>query len=353
MVDSRRPGGVWLAEGPKKEPQVADPRAAADDDEPTFAELAVAERTQTPPAKQTDTRPAKPPEVPPARLAMRSDPLPRFATRSAPPAHHSEVWLAKHTELLPAKHADAPPISHANAELARISKKFGVDIVAAKPVFPVKSWYGRITGKPADAAEIDRYAPLFMREFDLYPADLVRRARLKRVVLCKALCFAGQLRAAIPDFEHNTLYLDVVRGGRNPLYLCKVLHHEFFHIIDYRDDGHLYEDARWSSLNRLGFKYGTGGKNAQKISTASLLTDKFPGFLNYYSTTGVEEDKAELFANLVVNSAYVEGRAKTDQVIKKKVQALRELAARFCSDVNDQFWERARKTEALRRTMNN
>lgn len=228
--------------------------------------------------------------------------------------------------------------------MTEIEQVYRIQIESAKPVFPVATTYGKIEGRAADAEEIDRYAALFSREFSLYPPALMKLAGLKRVVLCKRLSFAGQLRAAIPDFEHETLYLDVIRGGWQPLYLCKVLHHEFFHMVDYRDDGLLYEDKPWASLNRSTFKYGTGGKNAQRVSEACTLTDKYPGFLNYYSTTGVEEDKAELFANLIVEPEYVEGRAQTDPVLKAKVQALRALMASFCPDLNGQFWERARKT---------
>jgi len=245
-----------------------------------------------------------------------------------------------------------PVVVHARSRLAKpglakIGTTYNIRIVTAKPVFPVKTWYGRIDGKGAAANEIERYAVLFGREFTLYPPALVQRSRLKRVVLCKDLSFAGQLRAAIPDYQHETLYLDVVRGGFDPLYLCKVIHHEFFHVIDYCDDGQLYEDKHWASLNPTGFKYGTGGKNAQLVSTASVLTDEFPGFLNYYSTTGVEEDKAELFANLMVDPTYVEGRVRTDRVLKAKVQALKELVARFCPDVNELFWEKTRKTRRV------
>ena len=237
----------------------------------------------------------------------------------------------------------APFVGNSRALFAQIGQTYDISIVAADPVFPVKTTYGKIEGHVADADEIDRYAALFAREFTLYPRSLIKRSGLKRVVLCKDLAYAGQLRGAIPDFEHDTLYLDVIRGGYDRKYLCKVIHHEFFHMIDYRDDGLVYEDKQWSSLNRPDFKYGTGGKNAQLVADAQVLTDKFPGFLNYYSSTGVEEDKAELFANLIVDEDYVEHRTRTDRVLRAKVQALKELMAKFCPDVDEPFWEKAGK----------
>ena len=60
--------------------------------------------------------------------------------------------------------------------------------------------------------------------------------------------------------------------------------------------GRLIPVFRWDALKPKDFKYGSGGKNAQDISTTSLLTEKYPGFLNHYSTTAVEEDKAEVLA---------------------------------------------------------
>jgi hypothetical protein len=224
--------------------------------------------------------------------------------------------------------------------LAEIARRDKIEIVALGHT-SVATTHGKIDGRPATGDEIDAYSDLFISEFSLYPQSLIKQCSLERVVLCKTLSFDGQLRAAIPDFEHETLYLDVLRGGYDRLYLRRVLHHEFFHIIDYRDDGDVYEDKQWKALNPPGFKYGTGGKNSQDWAGAGELTAAFPGFLNYYSTTGVEEDKAEVFANLIVNSEYVTWRANTDRVVRAKVQLLKKLLAKFCPEVDEAFWTAA------------
>ena len=77
-----------------------------------------------------------------------------------------------------------------------------------------------------------------------------------------------------------------------------------------------------------------------------MLTDKFPGFLNHYSTTGVEEDKAEIFANLIVEPEVVKKRAETDAVLQSKVAQMRELLAAFCAEMNDDFWKKAQVSPA-------
>jgi len=229
-------------------------------------------------------------------------------------------------------------------ELKELESAYKIEIVTACPTFPVKTTYGAIDGAAADDESLEPYAGLFSAEFGLYPTNLIKRAQLKRVVLCKNLSYIGQRRGAIPDWEHDTLYLDVEFGAHSKPYLRKAIHHEFFHIIDFRDDGMVYQDERWSSLNPTAFRYGNGGKSARG-NGESVLTDKYPGFLNHYSTTGVEEDKAEVFANMIVDYAYVQNRALNDRVIKAKVERMRELLASFCPEMNAKFWENAKKVE--------
>lgn len=229
------------------------------------------------------------------------------------------------------------------AGLVGFTKNYKIEVVHEKPTFPVQTTHGAIDGKPAGQVAVGSYLKRFLPEFGLYPPSLPRRAQLKRIVFCSELSFAGQRRSAIPDFEHDTLYLDVKSGSANHSYQRKGIHHEFFHLVDYRDDGLVYEDERWKSLNPSTFKYGTGGKNAQDMPETSLLTDQYPGFLNHYSTTGVEEDKAEMFANLIVDSTYVAERIKTDKVLKSKVERMKTLMLQFCPEVEEKFWEKAGK----------
>jgi len=229
------------------------------------------------------------------------------------------------------------------AELARLADACAIEIVTENPTFPVESKHGVINGKPARQATFQSYAQLFVPEWSLYPPELVRRAKLKRIVFCEELTFAEQRRGAIPDYEHDTLYFDVTaRGSNSPSYRRKVIHHEFFHVIDYADDGLVYEDKTWAALNPPDFKYGDGGRAAQGNENMSVLTDKRPGFLNLYSTTGVEEDKAEMFANLLVDFAYVERRTRKDEVLLAKAERMRTLLAEFCPDMNDEFWKTVR-----------
>lgn len=173
------------------------------------------------------------------------------------------------------------------------------------------------------------------REFKSYPSTLFQQAGCTRIVLCTKLAYAGQLRAAIPDWEHNTLYIDTQRGATSPGYPEHVLHHEFFHLIDHADDGDVYSDATWAALNPTTFRYGNGGVNAQTTRNTGVLTDNIPGFLTHYATTGVEEDKAELFAFSITHTDYITARLKTDTVLAAKVIRLKTILKNLCPDAKD------------------
>ena len=226
-------------------------------------------------------------------------------------------------------------------EFAIVGSTYDLEIVSESLGFPHSTSWGPIDGQSAALTDLQRYQPLFCQEFSLYPKSLVRKTKLRRIVLCQELKFSGQRRYAIPDFEHDTLYLDVGTNDQPAIYLRKVIHHEFFHIIDYRDDGLLYEDERWKSLNRPDFKYGKGGATALGNPTTGKLTTEYAGFLTHYSTTGVEEDKAEVFAHLIVNAAAVADRATRDEVLAGKVIRMKSLVQTYCPAADPGFWLRA------------
>jgi len=194
----------------------------------------------------------------------------------------------------------------------------------------VQAGGGFITCEPSSFDDALDSAVRIQREFKDYPKHLFERAGCNRIVLCTKLAYTGQLRAAIPDWEHNTLYIDTQRGAKSPGYPEHVLHHEFFHLIDHADDGDVYNDATWKALNPIGFRYGNGGVNAQTTRNTGALTDSIPGFLTHYATTGVEEDKAELFAFSITHKDYIATRIRTDATLAAKITRLQAILNNLC-----------------------
>lgn len=232
-------------------------------------------------------------------------------------------------------------------DLYKIAAAYEVEIVAIDPQFPVETTGGKINGKKVGRRTIEAYADLFASEFSIYPPGLVKRTRIKRFVFCRNLTHADMRLGGLPDYAHDTIYLNIgygaylniTHGANMNGYLRRSIHHEFFHVIDYYDDGAVYRDRAWELLNPAKFSYGNGGRSAQHIKNTLVLTEKYPGFLNHYSTTGVEEDKAEIFSNMIIRPDYIDVRCKTDPVVRAKVRQMKSLTNHFCHQFDKRFWE--------------
>lgn len=162
---------------------------------------------------------------------------------------------------------------------------------------------------------------------------------LRRIILCRYLSVGGQRRAAVPDFDDGTLYFDVALGRHSEAYQREGIHHEFFHMVDHSDDGIIKRDEEWQAVNPEGFRYGPGGWIYQDDAQAHVASVDVPGFLNRYSTSGVEEDKAEVFAHMMVAYKAIQVQSKKDPVLAKKVVMMKERIRHLCGDMDDAFWE--------------
>jgi hypothetical protein len=198
----------------------------------------------------------------------------------------------------------------------------GVVRLRADRAFALHLGNGLVEGDPAPAAALDRASRIVDAELARYAPELLHRAGLARVLFTATLRERGRAIPSLPNCA-GTLLLDV---DAPDAFLRRLVHHEVFHFIDLADDGVVRRDARWESLNERFFVYGDGGRSTRD-PRATSLTDTLPGFLNAYSLSGVEEDKAEVFSFLMTSPREVARLAKDDRVLTSKLALLREQLA--------------------------
>lgn len=224
-----------------------------------------------------------------------------------------------------------------SANFADVARASGLALeIVRKP----QSWQGRgykVEIQAPDLAALTKYEKLFVMEWSRYPASLFQKAKVTRLVIGSRLAMNGQFRAAVPAFETGTMYYDAEMGNHRPDYQRVVIHHELFHMIDQRM-GQMRRDPEWLALNPPDFKYGSGGHNVRDLG-AGELTDKLPGLLTPYAGSAVEEDKAELFAHLLVSPNFVSNRTNKDSVLDKKIRLLKRRMSTFDPNLNDDFWQ--------------
>jgi hypothetical protein len=179
---------------------------------------------------------------------------------------------------------------------------------------------------PSLKEDLDFFMPLFFLEFLIYPRSFIKKMELGKLVFINSLNFATkeyeQYRPACPEY-YKTMALYYCTKERSKSYIKTVLHHELFHYVDYMDNK-TYEDPKFYKLNYPGFKYGRGGAYEREWKP---LDPSVKGFLNFYSTTGIEEDKAEIYQHLINNP---ENAFKIEEkIIKSKVYYIANFLKNF------------------------
>jgi hypothetical protein len=181
------------------------------------------------------------------------------------------------------------------------------------------------------------YLPLLTTELSVYPDQVFRTGGLREVVICGRLTVDGKSRMATYDLDQGILYVVATGPREQREYGRKLIHHEFFHMIDFNDDGR-YADPKWERLNEPGFRYGSGGETMQSDPAAGLPDVTLAGFLNTYSRSGVEEDKAEIFAYMMTDPKLAEARGASDPIISAKLREMARILQRFCPSLDERFW---------------
>lgn len=209
----------------------------------------------------------------------------------------------------------------------QIENKFSTCLDILNPL-EIKLWNIKFEKLSADDfIELSRYMELFRTEFNKYPVEFVKKTRLERIAFVKNLSNQNVKVSALPDALTKTLYFDIYQGNYDKVYEKRVIHHEYYHMIEYALHGtYYYRDPNWISFNRKGFTYGSGGSSpsCQKYGTGALIHPQI-GFINNYSTCGIEEDRADIFGTLLTDEErdLVFRFALSDSILSNKINYMR------------------------------
>lgn len=231
----------------------------------------------------------------------------------------------------------SPAKPSARERFAAVAAEYGMEIVIVDAHKEEKRSGFNITAEPVSDDVLERYIPIFEKEWRRYPRSLMVRTHIGKVVIGADVKVLGQPRAAVPDFTPGWYWLDAQVGQRIPRYGKHVLHHDFFHMIDDRDSPDGRRDKVWEELNPPTVKYGKGGWFMQKGNVGALRED-LPGFLTEYATSAVEEDKAEIYGHLLGSPTFVRKRVAADPVISAKVARIKELVKTFEPTMDEAWW---------------
>lgn len=202
-------------------------------------------------------------------------------------------------------------------EHGRAADAIGVQLWRATNAFRLDLAGGRLSGAAAGADA--RVARIVIEELSRYPGGFLRAHRFRRVLLCSGLEEAGVKIPSLPNLEQS-LVLDV---DAPDAFLRRLLHHEVFHFMDYTADDQVTRDPEWEALNDRYFVYGFGGRFMRDGAT-SRFGSGGAGFVTEYAKSGLEEDKAETFAFLLVSPGSMQRQTQRDPRLDAKARHLRQ-----------------------------
>ncbi len=192
--------------------------------------------------------------------------------------------------------------------LKKVSKPYNIKIYYRK--FIPSSYSRRHTTfkylTKNDDNNLIKFSIILYEAWSKYPVDFVKKTNIKAIALVTNMKVVGQKRMAMPDAYGEVLYVDINCVDYGKQYSEHIIHHEYYHMIEQEFNGSMYyKDPNWKLLNKKGFLYGRGGRF---MRDSKLTWKKHPklGFVNGYSTSGLEEDKAEVFAHLLTTGEFKE-----------------------------------------------
>ncbi|MDH5409637.1 MAG: hypothetical protein OEY00_13580 [Gammaproteobacteria bacterium] len=216
-----------------------------------------------------------------------------------------------------------------------------------------RTYWGRYK-LTANNNELLAYMKMMQAEMKKYPPGYFVKSRASNMCLGENLSVNRITVAAMPAPENNILLYSVARevsGKRKPYklgYLTNTFHHELFHNTDYAIWGmHYYKWNKWHTLNTPGFKYAGKGTMAYTNKAAMREMKLLKGFMNKYSQTGMEEDRAEIMEAIMLypQRELILRKCQRDEIIVKKVNLTADIVNTRI--LNDGSWPHLDKVVSL------
>ncbi len=225
--------------------------------------------------------------------------------------------------------------------LSALARQYDIAIVSAtaEGAYTTSNAYSYQFASISSAQE-DFMARMLESELSIYPDTFLQSCRIKRIILCSNLksTTKGTTKAVAGVMDSGWFVVDTMILSTSKMQshnaASSAFHHELFHAIDYRDSADRLLDQQWTALNKRGFRYP--GHSSNDPSSEFALV---PGFVSKYATVDVWEDKAETYSHLIMDYSKLHARVAKDTILANKVNRIKQLAAAFCPDLNDHFWQ--------------
>lgn len=213
----------------------------------------------------------------------------------------------------------------------RIKSRHGIEIVTTQ--IPGSPWTDIVysAATPKDDLQLLRFLQILNQELDLYPDQFFQQQQLHHIVLLKKVFFSERPADGFYRAHKNAIFLNFLHKRSNVIAQRHTIHHEIFHMIEANQGTLSHQpDTTWQNYNSPDFQYGL---NTIKSTSHNTTTSPFamarehPGFITPYAMLSAKEDKAEIFASLMVpiQNKLLHRWSQNDAILGKKTQHIKTL----------------------------
>jgi|GEM_PF-5069364 hypothetical protein len=173
------------------------------------------------------------------------------------------------------------------------------------------------------------YGPVFAEELSVYPKGLLERLGIRQFFLACDLRDEEEQLLGGRALGRDRIILNA-DGSDVPHYASSnAIHHELFHIID-----------RWGYFRDREWEIGSRYYTKDELRGPWNALSPVPGFIDNYSRSNPGEDKAQVYANLIIRYRSLAALAAKDPVLARKVALMKARLAGLNLGFDDAFWAR-------------
>jgi len=225
------------------------------------------------------------------------------------------------------------------ADLRLIEKKWGITVLwepgSPAPPMPakVRLVYSYFTDKKI--VQFKAFVRMLREELDMYPDAIVSRLGFGNIYILDEFTYrdvklAGQSFSWIPKpavaYGLNSFKPE---DANSRAFFSRTTHHEVFHAIERQftvASGTLF-GPEWNALNEEGFRYRIGPNSVSAEGQPTHTKDNAgrKGFAESYGMNIATDDRATMYARMMVADKVFYGRLPTDPILLAKTKRLQEF----------------------------
>jgi len=250
--------------------------------------------------------------------------------------------------------------------IEKIKEKYGFEVSFTVPndyVNQINNGHTMyVTGEPLNAIEKRDGIMLLFLAVSVYPPEYIKNIGLEKIVLVNDLRIAkfsnlpkdSQKSVAGFTDAQNNFYISfsagTIGGWLNDFMVNEGIHHELYHLANYKEDGNVYIDRDWFNLNPDGendydIYRSSDGKLHRGEIPGEIVADKIKrrarhvGFSETYGMTDIAEDKATIAEALITHNTEIMEKCSKDKILAEKVKRIKADYYKWTQGkFNNAFW---------------